>query len=168
MRVIHTAQCVVLGASLALGLAGAGPAAASEPGTEVVIQVFADGKHIPGTQELLLENPAPSIADVAAVMNSAALTLQRGQSRQLTVMKSVDGEPFVDVTHHRQLMVMNSTPWRLRLDAGLVLSAAVDPEFTLEPTEVTGPIGGGVVEVIYLDEVHQKAGSSRIPVQVVE
>lgn len=168
MRMIHTAQCVVLGASLALGLAGAAPAVANEPGTEVVIQVFADGKHIPGTQELLLENPSPSIADVAAVMNSAALTLQRGQSRQLTVMKSVDGEPFVDVTHHRQLMVMNSTPWRLRLDSGLVLSAAVDPEFTLEPTEVTGPIGGGVVEVIYLDEVHQKAGSSRIPVQVVE
>lgn len=168
MRMIHTAQCVVLGASLALGLAGAAPAVANEPGTEVVIQVFADGKHIPGTQELLLENPSPSIADVAAVMNSAALTLQRGQSRQLTVMKSVDGEPFVDVTHHRQLMVMNSTPWRLRLDADLVLSAVVDPEFTLEPTEVTGPIGGGVVEVIYLDEVHQKAGSSRIPVQVVE
>ena len=101
-------------------------------------------------------------------MNADALTLQPGQSRQLTVMKSVDGEPFVDVTHHPHLMVMNSTPWRLRLDTGLVLSAAVDPEFTLEPTEVTGPIGRGVVEVIYLDDVHKKAGSTRIPVQVVE
>ena len=58
MMVIHTAQRVVVGAALALGLAGAAPAAASEPSTEVVIQVFVDGRHIPGTQELLLENPA--------------------------------------------------------------------------------------------------------------
>ncbi|MGN0864191.1 MAG: hypothetical protein ACI4N1_12865 [Stenotrophomonas koreensis] len=143
-------------------------AMATEPSTEVHIQVYADGVRVYGTQELIIQNPTPTIDDVAAVMNSQDFTVRRMESRQITVKKSTNGEPFVDVTSDPKLMIINSTPWMISMSPTHVLTADIDPSFTIPTSAATDPTGRGTFDVIYLDQANQKAGSTRIPVHIAD